>query len=81
MPGIPPTAKHLADLVAIAKSRKIALLIQEPYFSADAGKFLEREAGVHPVVVPLSCESADAGSYLAHFNNVLQALAAPKGDS
>ena len=33
------------DLVNIAKSRKIGLLIQEPYFSSDAGKFLEREAG------------------------------------
>jgi ABC-type Zn uptake system ZnuABC Zn-binding protein ZnuA len=81
VPGIPPTAKHLADLVAIAKSRKIALLIQEPYFSADAGKFLQREAGVRPVIVPLSCDSANAGSYLSHFDTVLQALAAQKGDS
>ena len=81
VPGIPPTAKHLADLVGIAKSRKIALLIQEPYFSADAGKFLEREAGVHPVIVPLSCDSEQPGSYLAHIAAVLQAITAVKGES
>jgi zinc/manganese transport system substrate-binding protein len=81
VPGIPPTARHLADLVSIAKSRKIPLLIQEPYFSSDAGKFLEREAGVHPVIVPLSCDSADAGSYLAHIAAVLNELAAVKGES
>jgi len=81
VPGIPPTARHLADLVAIAKSRKIAVLIQEPYFSADAGKFLQREAGVQSVVMPLSCDSAEAGSYLAHIDAVLKALAAVKGES
>jgi len=81
VPGIPPTARHLADLVSIAKSRKIAVLIQEPYFSADAGKFLQREAGVQSVVMPLSCDSAEAGSYLAHIDAVLKALAAVKGES
>ena len=81
VPGIPPTARHLADLVSIAKSRKIAVLIQEPYFSADAGKFLQREAGVQSVVMPLSCASAEAGSYLAHIDAVLKALAAVKGES
>lgn len=81
VPGIPPTAKHLADLVAIAKSRKIAVLIQEPYFSADAGKFLQREAGVQAVVMPLSCDNEQPGSYLAHIDALLRALAAVKGES
>jgi zinc/manganese transport system substrate-binding protein len=81
VPGIPPTAKHLADLVGIAKSRKIAVLIQEPYFSSDAGKFLQREANVQSVVMPLSCDTEQPGSYLAHIAAVLQALAAVKGES
>ena len=81
VPGIPPTAKHLADLVQIAKSRKIALLIQEPYFSADAGKFLARETGVRVVVMPLSCDTADAGSYLAHIDTVLRSLSGEKEGS
>ncbi|HEX6791469.1 MAG TPA: metal ABC transporter substrate-binding protein [Candidatus Krumholzibacteria bacterium] len=75
VPGIPPTAKHLAELVEIARARKIPVLIQEPYFSADAGKFLAREAGLRVVVMPLSCDSADAGSYLAHIDAVIKSLA------
>lgn len=75
VPGIPPTAKHLAELVDIARARKIGLLIQEPYFSADAGKFLAREAGLRVVVMSLSCDTADAGSYLAHIDAVLKSLA------
>jgi len=78
VPGIPPTAKHLGELVDQAKARKVALLIQEPYFASDGGKFLEREAGVRPVVEAASCDAATAGSYLQHFDALLAALAGGK---
>ena len=75
VPGIPPTAKHLADLVGIAKARKVSLFLQEPYFSDDAGRFLSREAGMRVVVMSPSCDAPTAGSYLAHFHDVMSALA------
>jgi zinc/manganese transport system substrate-binding protein len=74
VPGIPPTAKHLAEIVSVAKGRSVGLFIQEPYFSDDAGRFLNREAGLRVVVKSPSCDSVEAGSYLAHFDDVLQAL-------
>jgi|SRR5262245_19442549 len=73
-PGIPPTAKHLAELVEQAKARGVKLLLQEPYFASDAGRFLEREAGVRPVVQTTSCAEPVAGSYLKHFDEILGAL-------
>lgn len=76
VPGIPPTARHLADLVQIAKERKVGVLLQEPYFSADGGRFLERETGLRLVVEPASCDGPEAGRYLAHFPAVLQAILA-----
>lgn len=78
VPGIPPTARHLAELVNQAKARHVGLLIQEPYFSSDGGKFLEREAGVRPVVEATSCADGTAGSYLQHFDELLAALAGGK---
>jgi zinc/manganese transport system substrate-binding protein len=75
-PGIPPTAKHLAGLVQLARERRVPVLIQEPYFSAEAGKFLTREAGVRVVVRSASCERPEAGSYLAHIAGLLRDLAA-----
>ena len=75
VPGIPPTAKHLQELVNIAKQRAVTTLIQEPYFSDDAGKFLAREAGVRVIKVSPSCDGPQAGSYLAHFDAVLGLLA------
>jgi len=75
VPGIPPTARHLAQLVAAAKARKVRLLLEEPYFSTEAGRFLAREAGIRAVIASASCDSPAAGSYLKHFEDVVAALA------
>jgi zinc/manganese transport system substrate-binding protein len=74
VPGIPPTARHLADLVEQAKARQVKLLLQEPYFASDSGRFLERQAGVRPVVQATSCAEPRDGSYLKHFDGILTAL-------
>jgi zinc/manganese transport system substrate-binding protein len=74
VPGIPPTARHLARLVEQAKARGVKLLLQEPYFASDGGRFLERQAGVRPVVQTTSCAEPVAGSYLRHFAEILTAL-------
>jgi zinc/manganese transport system substrate-binding protein len=75
VPGIPPTARHLADLVQLAKNRKVGLLLQEPYFSSDAGQFLSRQCGLRAVTASSACETEAAGSYLGHLESVLRALA------
>lgn len=74
VPGIPPTAKHLASLVQTAKARQVGLLLQEPYFSAEAGRFLTRQAGLRVVTQSSACESTEATSYLTHFDTLLTAL-------
>ena len=74
VPGIPPTARHLTELEQTAKARKVGLLLQEPYFSMDAGQFLARGSGIRPVTMSSACESDAAGSYLAHFDALLRAL-------
>jgi zinc/manganese transport system substrate-binding protein len=71
VPGIPPTARHLAELVDLAKSRQVKLLIEEPYFASDAGRFLDRSAGVRAVIASSSCDDEKPGSYLAHIAAVL----------
>ena len=75
VPGIPPTARHLQELVDQARARKVGILIEEPYFSSDGGKFLNRQAGVRPVVEAASCDAPTSGSYLQHFDSVMAAIA------
>ena len=75
LPGIPPTARHLQDLVRIAKESKVAVLLEEPYFAEEAGKFLGREAGMRIVKASAACDDTRPGSYLAHIESVVESLA------
>ena len=75
VPGIPPTARHLAGLVSIVKSRKTPVFLQEPYFSSDAGRFLARQTGIRVIVASPSCDAPSAGSYLAHLDGMLRQIA------
>ncbi len=71
VPGIPPTAKHLHELVTVIQQHRVPVLLYEPYFSDDAGKFLGRETGIEVFKVSPSCEGTDPDSYLAHFDRII----------
>jgi zinc/manganese transport system substrate-binding protein len=74
IPGIPPTGKHLNEVVSIIKQQKPLMVLQEPYFSLDAGQFLNRQTGVRVAVVSPSCKDLTADSYLAHFDELYSEL-------
>jgi zinc/manganese transport system substrate-binding protein len=74
VPGIPPTGGHLQDLVELIKRRQLGVLLQEPYFSDDAPAFLARATGIRVVKISPSCDDATAGSYLAHFKALIDAV-------
>jgi zinc/manganese transport system substrate-binding protein len=77
VPGIPPTGKHLQELVDIVKQRKVAVFLQEPYFSDDAGQFLARQTGLRVIKESPSCGTEKDGSYLGHIHEILQSMAGP----
>ncbi len=76
IPGIPPTGRHLQELIVLISERKVQIILQEPYFSDDASAFLARETGVRAAKVSPSCDTVEAGSYLAHFDTLFRALLA-----
>jgi ABC-type Zn uptake system ZnuABC Zn-binding protein ZnuA len=77
VPGIPPTGGHLQKLVDLVNRRRLAVLLQEPYFSDEAAAFLSRQTGLRVVKVSPSCDDVTPGSYLAHFEAVVAAIAEP----
>ena len=74
LPGIPPTARHLAELVEIIKKDHVSMLLQESYFPDDAPNFLARQTGVKVFKLTPSCDSVKADSYLAHFDEIVSRL-------
>jgi len=71
LPGIPPTAKHLAELVAMIKKDGIAFLLQESYFPDDAPQFLARQTGLKVVKASPSCADVKPDSYFKHFDELV----------
>ncbi|MDB5106518.1 MAG: zinc transporter substrate-binding protein [Fibrobacteres bacterium] len=78
-PGIPPTAKHLQELVDGIKADKAGILIQEPYFAGDDPKFLARQTGIKVFRFTPSCEGTGAGDYWKHFDGMVASLASGGG--
>ncbi len=74
-PGIPPTARHLQELVERIRSDKAGILIQEPYYGDADPKFLERKTGIKVFRFTPSCEGIAAGDYFRHFDAMTSALA------
>lgn len=71
VPGIPPNARHLSELLATAKTENVHFLLQEPYFPREGGEFLHREAGVVPLALPPSCRGPGAADYFEHFDAIV----------
>jgi ABC-type Zn uptake system ZnuABC Zn-binding protein ZnuA len=76
LPGIPPTARHLAELADVIRSRHVPIVIRDPYHAASGPEFLERETGVRAVVLPASCDEPTPASYFAHFDRIARTLGA-----
>jgi zinc/manganese transport system substrate-binding protein len=74
-PGIPPTARHLQELVDRIQSDKARILIQEPYYGDADPKFLERKTGIKTFRFTPSCEGIAAADYFRHFDAMTSALA------
>jgi ABC-type Zn uptake system ZnuABC Zn-binding protein ZnuA len=79
-PGIPPSGNHLAKLVDVIKKENIVFILQEPYFSDDAPKFLNRQTGVKTFKFSPSCVDVKSNSYLDHFNEIVNQLSSGAGE-
>jgi zinc/manganese transport system substrate-binding protein len=78
-PGIPPTAKHLQELVGKIKADNAKILIQEPYYGDSDPQFLARETGIKVYRFTPSCEGVGADDYLKHFDIIVAGLAGTGG--
>ncbi|MEO7427304.1 MAG: metal ABC transporter substrate-binding protein [Fibrobacteria bacterium] len=78
-PGIPPTAKHLQELVDRIKAEKARILIQEPYYGDADPKFLERQTGIKVYRFTPSCEGIGPGDFFRHFDDMTGGLAKAGG--
>jgi zinc/manganese transport system substrate-binding protein len=52
-PGVPPTAKHLDEIVTRARGGRARLLLAEPYYPDKPVDYMRKTAGVIPLRLPI----------------------------
>jgi ABC-type Zn uptake system ZnuABC Zn-binding protein ZnuA len=76
-PGIPPSAKHLAEVIADVESRHAKVILQEPFYNVKSAEFVASKTGARVLVVPtMTGGSPEASSYLGMLDNVIAKLSA-----
>ncbi|MEW6747888.1 MAG: metal ABC transporter substrate-binding protein, partial [Planctomycetota bacterium] len=80
MPGIAPTAAHIAKLVQIIQKEKVPLLIKEPYFSERYPNYLAEKTGIKVVTLPnMSGGKPEVEGYFNFIEHNIKALLAALG--
>ncbi|NIM11193.1 MAG: zinc ABC transporter solute-binding protein [Candidatus Aminicenantes bacterium] len=52
LPGIPPTSRHVADIIELIKKHNIRLIFQDVYHSAKTARFVANKTGAKVVIIP-----------------------------
>lgn len=65
LPGVPPTAKHVLEVIEIAKREKVPLILVENYFDATVGERVAKDVpGLRVQTVPVAVGGDDNGKTL-----------------
>ena len=76
-PGIPPSAKHLAQVIETVKERGAKVILQEPFYNKKSAEFVaSRTKTTLVVVASMTGGSTQASSYLAMLDNVVTQVSA-----
>jgi zinc/manganese transport system substrate-binding protein len=74
-PGIPPTARHIEELVNIAKTRKAAFILQDVYHEEKSARFLAEKSGVRYILLPHDVGAVpEAGDLFSLFDEIVKRL-------
>jgi len=54
-PGIPPSAKHVKEVLELIKTQDIKLMLVASYFERNTPRMIENRSGIKALFLPLSC--------------------------
>jgi zinc/manganese transport system substrate-binding protein len=71
-PGLPPSAQHLAQVLVVARTRKVPLILQEQWYSAQGSELVAQKSGAKLVRVPGLVPEGQG--YVAYMDGVVSAV-------
>ncbi len=81
LPGIPPSSKHLREVVKVANERDAEAILVEPYYGRRAADFVADRSDAQVLMIP-NATGGEPGvdSYAAMLDNAVAALARVLGE-
>lgn len=74
-PGIPPSAKHVHELIERIKAEKIKVVMAPSYYDPAQSKAIAERTGAKAVIVPLGPDGTAADAYIRLIDTWVDALA------
>ena len=74
-PGIPPSARHVHDLIETMKAQNVQVVLTPSYYPPAEAQAIARRTGAHAVVVPLGPDSARPDAYFNLIDGWVERLA------
>lgn len=72
-PGLPPSAQHVAQVLLTARARRVPLILQEDWYTAQASELVAQKSGAKLVRVPGMVPEGQA--YLPYMDGLVGAVA------
>lgn len=78
-PGIPPSPRHVANVIRTGKQRGVTVLLQESYYPSKTGALVASKIGAKLVQLPGGTDVASGQTYLQHMDGLVSQLAKAMG--
>jgi zinc/manganese transport system substrate-binding protein len=75
-PGIPPSPRHVADVLKIGRDKGVKVVIEEAYYPDKTGQLVARKLSGQVLVMPGGTDVAHGERYIQHMDHVVDALVA-----
>jgi zinc/manganese transport system substrate-binding protein len=80
-PGVPPTPRHVADVLKLARSKGAKLVLQESFYPDKTGRLVAKKLDGKVVVLPSGTDVGAGESYIEHIGHIVDAVVDARADA
>jgi zinc/manganese transport system substrate-binding protein len=73
-PGIPPTPRHVADVLKTGRARNVKVILQESFYPDKTGKLVAEKLGGTVLLLPGGTDFNGGETFLAHMDEMVTAI-------
>jgi zinc/manganese transport system substrate-binding protein len=75
-PGVPPTPRHVAEVLKLARAKEAKVILQEAYYPDKTGRLVAKKLAGQVVVLPGGTDVGSGETYIEHMGHVVDAFVA-----